>query len=302
MKIAITGGTGFVGGHLARELVKQGHQVVLIARGHDTRDTAIREEKDVTFVACGLDSTAALQQAFHGCQAVAHCAGINRERGAQTYQAVHIDGTRHVVEAARGAGVQKVLLVSFLRARPDCGSGYHESKFAAEEIVRSSGLDYTILKEGITYGKGDHMISHLGWAMRTLPAFGYVGLRESTLRPVSVHDMVRIMVAALTADRLNNETVAVMGPEEMPLSAAINRVADVVGRRPWLRMPLPIFVHRMLALVWEATMTIPLASRAQVQMLAEGLSQPMPEGTALVPDDLAPTRTLNAELIREALA
>lgn len=85
-------------------------------------------------------------RAFEGCEVVAHCAGINREIGGQTYQRVHIDSNANVLEAAKRAGVRKVIMLSFLRARPDCGYSYNESKRAAEELIRDSGLDYTILR------------------------------------------------------------------------------------------------------------------------------------------------------------
>src|SRR5688572_3109148 len=119
MKIAITGGTGFVGRNLAAQLLDGGHEVVVVSRGVDRRDPA------------------KLAEAFAGCDGVAHCAGINREIGAQTYQRVHVEGTTNVVNAAKRAGVPRLAMVSFIRARPNCGSGYHESKFAAEEIVRA---------------------------------------------------------------------------------------------------------------------------------------------------------------------
>ena len=159
MKIAITGGTGFLGRNVARALVDAGHEVVLVARGCDQTDPSIHQLGHSRFVPIGLDDTALLAKAFEGANVVVHCAGINRELGTQTYQLVHIQGTRNVVEAARRAGVMKIILISFLRARPNCGSGYHESKWAAEEIVRGSGLDYTVLKCGVIYGKGDHMLT-----------------------------------------------------------------------------------------------------------------------------------------------
>ena len=137
MKIAITGGAGFIGGHLARRLAAEGHEIIVIAR-------ATRERKipaGMTLVLSDLSDQAGLTEAFAGCDAVAHCAGINREIGAQTYQKVHVDATRNVVKAAQNAGVKKIMLMSFLRARPNCGSAYHESKWAAEEIVQRSTLD-----------------------------------------------------------------------------------------------------------------------------------------------------------------
>src|SRR5215467_14182102 len=109
MRLAITGGTGFVGRHLARELVARGDEAVLIARGKDIRDETIYKLAGTGFFASDLSDAGELQRAFAGCEAVAHCAGINREIGAQTYQGVHIAGTRHVVEAAGTARVQKLV-------------------------------------------------------------------------------------------------------------------------------------------------------------------------------------------------
>jgi nucleoside-diphosphate-sugar epimerase len=85
MKIAITGGTGFVGRHLARYLVSAGHEVVLIARGVDRRDPDILKLPHAILFASDLSDSADLVRAFAGCDGVAHCAGINREWEEQTY-------------------------------------------------------------------------------------------------------------------------------------------------------------------------------------------------------------------------
>ncbi|TDI98213.1 MAG: NAD(P)-dependent oxidoreductase [Deltaproteobacteria bacterium] len=147
MRIAITGGTGFIGGHLARNLIQKGHKVNIISRGADKRDTSIRKLAGATFFSIGINDVDKLADAFSGCDGIAHCAGINREIGNQTYQKVHIEGTQNVIDAAKLANVTRVLLISFLNARPNCGSAYHESKWQAEEIVRNSGLDYTVIKK-----------------------------------------------------------------------------------------------------------------------------------------------------------
>ena len=85
MKIAITGGTGFVGGHLARSLVARGHEVVLIARGMDRRAESLRQLARLNVALIGTDDEDNLCQAMMGCEAVAHCAGINREIGSRGY-------------------------------------------------------------------------------------------------------------------------------------------------------------------------------------------------------------------------
>ena len=289
MKFAITGATGFVGGHLTNRLTGEGHEVVRIGR-HRIDDSIVHSS---------LDDVDRLTAAFAGCKAVAHCAGINREFGDQTYARVHVEGTRNVVAAAKKAGVEKIVLMSFLRARPDCGSPYHESKWEAEEIVRNSGLDYTVIKAGIVYGRGDHMLDHLSHALHTFPLFGLVGLKEKSIRPLAVEDLVHVMRAALVDRRIKRQTIALVGPEEIYLSEAVRRVAEVVGKQP-LMFPLPIVCHQLMARVFERFMKVPLTSVAQVRILSEGVVEP---GSAVVPVpyDLVPTRRFTLEQIRNGL-
>lgn len=288
MRVAITGATGFIGGHLATRLSSEGHDVVRI--GRRSTGEAIR---------ASLDDVDALASAFAGCQAVAHCAGINREVDGETFQRVHVDGTRNVVEAARRAGVAKIVLMSFLRARPDCDSPYHESKWAAEEIVRGSGLDYTVIKAGVVYGRGDHMLDHLSHAFHTFPVFALVGFEEKTVRPLAVEDLVHVMRASLIDRRLKKQTIALVGPEEIFLSEAVRRVAEVVDKQP-LMFPLPVWCHQLMARVFELTMKVPLVSAAQVRILSEGVSEPS-SPVAAVPYDLVPTRRFTPEQIRNGL-
>jgi nucleoside-diphosphate-sugar epimerase len=144
VRVAVTGGTGFVGGHLARSLAAQGHEVVVVARGLDQRIFAreVLGLTGVTHVPVSTCDPDGLIRAFEGCEAVAHCAGINREIGTQTYEEVHVRGTSNVVRAAESAGVRRLAFTSFLRARPDCGSAYHESsgrQKRSSELPRASG-------------------------------------------------------------------------------------------------------------------------------------------------------------------
>jgi NADH dehydrogenase len=300
MRIAITGGTGFVGRNVARQLLADGHQVVLISRGVDPRgERPPGDAFRITVASIGLDDEDKLADAFADCDGVAHCAGINREIGRQTYKRVHVQGTRNVINAARRVGVRKVTLMSFIRARPNCGSPYHESKFVAEEIVRQSGLDYTILKAGVIYGRGDHMLDHLSHAFHTFPIFALVGFADRPVRPTAVADVARIIAASLVDRRLSRETVAVVGPEEMTLAEAVRRVARVIGKRP-LTFRMPVWFHRGFAWVCERVMRVPLVSTAQVRMLAEGLTEPLPP-TPFVTGYLAPRTMFTDDQIRAGL-
>jgi uncharacterized protein YbjT (DUF2867 family) len=294
IKIAITGGTGFVGGHLAKRLANEGHQVVLLAR-----KARVPAPQNMLFAASDLSNVEALAEAFSGCDAVAHCAGINREIGRQTYQRVHVEGTNNVVKAAHRAGVRKIAMMSFLRARPHCGSPYHESKWAAEEAVRGSGLDYTVVKAGMVYGRGDHMLDHLSHSFHTLPLLATVGFKQKAIRPLAIDDLVDVMRAALVDGRLTRHTIAITGAEQLYLSEAARRVAKVLHRRI-LIFPAPIWFHYCLAQAFEWTMKVPLVAKAQARILSEGVVEPA-NPCDPVPADLKPTRRFTEDQIRQGL-
>jgi NADH dehydrogenase len=298
MKIAITGGTGFIGRHLAQDLVSGGHDVILIARGQYTRNA--QPVEGATFFALDANDTDNLTKAFEGCDAVVHCAGTSVEDARQTFQRLHVEGTRSAVTAAERSGVKKFVLVSYLNVRPNVKSDYHTTKWQGEEIVRASKLNFTILKAGLVYGPGDHLLNNLSNLFRKMPIFAAVGLREKTVRLVAVEDLVNVIRVSLDENRFARQTVAVLGPEEFPFSQAARRIAKAMGKPALIVLPFPVFFHRILAFFSERFMPKPLITSSQVQMLADGISQPTLESVPL-PDELTPKTLFTEEQIRKGL-
>ena len=298
MKIAITGGTGFIGRHLARNLIEHGHEVTIIARGQYSRNTQPIE--GAAFIALDANDTDQLTETFAGCDAVAHCAGTSAEDAKQTFHRLHVEGTRSAVTAAERAGVKKFVLISYLSVRPNVKSEYHTTKWQGEEIVRSSKLNFTILKAGLVYGPGDHLLNNLSNLFRKLPVFAAVGLREKTVRLVAVEDLVKVIRASLDENRFARQSMAVLGPEEFPFSQAARRIAKAMGKPFLIVLPFPVFFHRILALISERFMPKPLITKSQVQMLADGISQPTLESIPL-PDNLKPKTLFTEEQIRKGL-
>jgi NADH dehydrogenase len=143
------------------------------------------------------------------------------------------------------------------------------------------------------------MLDHLSHALHTFPVFGLVGLKEKRIRPLAIEDLVHVMRAALVDRRMKRQTIALLGPEEIYLSEAVRRVAEVVGKQP-LMIPLPVVCHQLLAQVFERFMKVPLTSLAQIRILSEGVVEP---GSPVVPVpyDLVPTRRFTVEQIRSGL-
>ena len=299
MKIAITGGTGFIGGHLAQDLVQRGHEVVLIARGFEKPDPRLGTLDHATLVEASVTNTDRLVEAFRGCGAVVDCAGTSREDGHQTYRQVHVDGARSIVAAAGKAGVPKLVLLSYLRVRPGIRSAYHTTKWEGEEIVRQAEIPHVIVKAGLVYGRGDHLLNRLGSLFRKMPIFATVGLRERTVRLIAVEDLVDVLRSAALDDRLSGQTVAVVGPEELRMSEVAKRVARVMGKSVVV-LPFPVVAQRLLAWFSERFMSEPLVSSSQIEMLADGISEPLADSQPL-PEDLAPRTLFTDEQIREGL-
>jgi NADH dehydrogenase len=166
--------------------------------------------------------------------------------------------------------------------------------------VRASKLNFTILKAGLVYGQGDHLLNNLSNLFRKMPIFAAVGLREKTVRLVAVEDLVEIIRVSLDENRFSRQTVAVLGPEEFPFSQAARRIAKAMGKPSLIVVPFPVFFHRILAFISERFMPKPLITKSQVQMLADGISQPTLESIPL-PDELKPKTRFSDEQIRKGL-
>lgn len=147
----------------------------------------------------------------------------------------------------------------------------------------SSGLDYTVIIDGLIYGKGDHVLDHISHALHAFPLFARLAMEDSKLRPTAVEEAVRVLEASLVESRLSRPPVAVMGPEEITLSEAVRRIATVLGKKA-LVIPLPLFMHHCLAWCSEQVTDISIVSVAQVRILAEGViwaspkCDPLPDG------------------------
>ena len=149
MKLAITGGTGFVGSRLIAAAVAAGHDVRALTRRF------MRPRVGVEWVNGALDSSDALAELVSGCDAIIHVAGILTGRSAEVFELCNVTGTRDVAAAAAGAGVRRFVHVSSLAAREPALSLYGASKARSEEVVRASGLPHAIVRPPAVYGPGD---------------------------------------------------------------------------------------------------------------------------------------------------
>ena len=249
-RVFVTGATGFVGRAVVQALRAEGHAVrCLVRRGSEPDlhgfEAIERVEGDI------LDPAAALEAAVSGCDTVVHLVGIIREypsRGV-TFERIHHEGTRNVVQAAGAAGARRFLHMSALGTRAGARSRYHQTKWAGEEAVRGSGLAWTIFRPSIIYGLGDGFLSLLAGMVKRLPVVPVLGDGRNRLQPVPVEQVAAGFARAVTHEASTKQTYSVAGPDALSMVEVLTMLGTALHRRVRLaRVPLTLVRPMALAL------------------------------------------------------
>jgi uncharacterized protein YbjT (DUF2867 family) len=264
VRVAITGGTGFVGSNTARALLGAGHEVVLISRG--TRRVAPRE--GLTVARADVIAGKGLGDAFAGCDAVVHLTAVIREKGKQTFDAVIRRGTENVVAAARTAGVAHLLYFSAIGADPDPRFPYHYAKWMAEQAVRAGGSDFTTLRSSLIFGPGDGFFTTLSALVRySIPVVPIAGDGGALFQPISVDDVVRCIVMSLERGP-SMSTIEIGGPELLSYEGIVDIIHDAIGAGMRIKVHVPVPALMPVAAVMDKVLPNPPVTPAQLRMLA----------------------------------
>jgi NADH dehydrogenase len=273
--IFLTGGSGFVGSAMIDELISRNFTVNALVDRHPLQAHADR----VNAIHGTLFDSPALDKAFQGCSGVIHLVGIIMQRPSKgiTFERIHFEGTKNVVDAARRAGVKRFVHMSALGTRPDAISDYHKTKYQAEEYLRQSGLDWTIFRPSLIHGpRGEFMAMEARWARKKaapflfMPYFGRgpFGTRGAgNLQPIFVADVARAFVDALDKPQTIGE-VYPLGGAEVLTWPQLHRLAaeSIIGKRRAV-MAVPTWYARFLTQVVPARL-LPF-NRDQVIMSQE---------------------------------
>ena len=274
MKVLVTGATGFVGQEVLRGLVAAGHTPRMLARRPESRIVKVLVEKfDVSLSSGNVLEANSLAAAMTGVDAVMHLVGIISEIGEQTFENLHTRATQNVVTAAERAGVRRFVHMSALGARPNAASRYHQTKWAAEELVRASRLDWTIFRPSLIYGPQDHFVNLFAKLAKYSPMLPVMGAGTSLLQPVGVEDVATGFVRALTEPRSVGQTCDLCGPERLTLPELLRTILAVTGRRRCI-VRVPMAFARVQARLLEALCPVllrcaPPLNRDQLIMLQE---------------------------------
>jgi len=251
--ILVTGGTGFIGQALIQYLAETNHQVRTLIRP-SPRSPRLPVGVPVEVAVTGLLDERGLRAAMIGVDTVYHLAGVERRGVEADLMETDIQGTQAVVRAAQDAGVKRFFYISHLTA--DRASAYpvFKAKAIAEEHIRRSGIDFTIMRTAMVFGPGDGFTTGLAQLLKTLP-FGILmpGEGDVHIQPLWINDLVTCLAWALDDDSTRNQIFELGGPEYLSFREVVEIImakldiqrAMIAVSPPYLRA-MTVFIEYLI--------------------------------------------------------
>jgi NADH dehydrogenase len=257
--VFLTGATGYVGRSVLARLTEADVRVRCLVLPDDPDPPAAGGLVEV--VEGDVTRPDGLAAAGDGVEAVVHSAALMPPARAERIRQVNVEGTRTMLELARGWGVSRFVYLSAVSATYPVRNAYGESKLECEEMVRASGLQHTILRPTMVFGPGGglHFQELVALVRRAPVVFPVIGPGAQRLQPVAIEDVVRAVELALSHPAAANRTYAVSGATVLSFDELVDRVAEALGRRR-LKVHVPLALCRALARGLERVRPEPLLS------------------------------------------
>lgn len=237
----IAGGTGFVGRHLVQALAGSNKKARCLVR--DAKRGESCKKAGLEAVTGDITDRQSLEGKLDGCDIAVHLVGILEEKGDMTFEKVHVEGTRNLVEEAKKAGVKHLFFQSALGASPSSWSGYFRTKAEAEELVKTSGIPHTIFRPSLVVGKDDGFTEKLKELIRLAPVVPVPGSGNAKLQPLSIEDWVKCFMSVFPDGAQVTGHLSRLyefgGPEHLTYNEILSQLMEAMNvSKPMVHLPL----------------------------------------------------------------
>jgi uncharacterized protein YbjT (DUF2867 family) len=237
MKILLTGASGFIGGALRTALRGDGHALRLAGR-RAIEDLQAGEEWVSLDLARPDGAGAAWRTALSGVDVLVNTVGILRERGGQTFAALHVEGPRCLFQAAVDAGVRRIVHISALGADGGARSSYHRSKKAADDFLLALPVQVAVAQPSLVFGPGGASARWFA-TLAALPLLPLPAGGRQPLQPIHLDDLVACLVALIASSAGPSRRIALVGPEPLTLAAYLEALRRAMGLPPAWTVSIP---------------------------------------------------------------
>jgi len=273
-RVFVTGGTGFVGKAVIRALLAQGFLVRCLVRPGSEHD--LKGFESIDRVPGDVLQPDGLAASVEGCSALVHLVGIIREQRGRgvTFDRLHTQATRNMLALARAAGIKRFAQMSALGTRPGARARYHQTKWEAEEAVRASDLEWTILRPSIIFGRGDAFMSVLGRAVKQLPVMPVLGDGRYRLQPIPVEQVAEGFARALRTPESARQTYEVAGPTPYAFVDLLDEIGRALARPRVRKLHVPLAPVRAMTRALDWLPFYPLSTDQLIMLEEESVTDP----------------------------
>src|SRR5579859_470023 len=197
--ILIAGATGYIGQHLVARLVEQGVRPRCLVRDMQKASSTFPADK-VELVRGATTAPATLTAAVEGIDTIVHAAFVTadkKESPENRYEETNVHGTANLIDAAKTAGVKRIIEISGLGTKPDKPGSYMQGRYLAEQMAIESGLDWTLIRPSVLFGKDAPFVKGLTNLLHTSPVVPLIGGGKTLFQPILVDDVVSVIVKIL---------------------------------------------------------------------------------------------------------
>ncbi|MBF0282503.1 MAG: complex I NDUFA9 subunit family protein [Zetaproteobacteria bacterium] len=289
-QICIVGGSGFVGRAISKQALAAGYDVRVACRHPERAQDMMVDGVDLVKV--DVINGSGLRDAVAGCGAVINLVGLLFERGKYSFDAAHVQGSRHLLAACEEVSVAHFIQMSALGVNENPKSIYARTKTIAEQQVKQSRMHWTIFKPSLIFGAGDSFFLKLKSVLAVAPAMP-VFSPTTCFQPIWVEDVARAFVLALGNRKCYGQSYALAGPHVYSMQALMESLMRVTGYQRLL-IPVPSFAAKAFAMA-TAWLPTPLITLDQLQMMetdnivGQGDSYPQCFGEASSVEAILPT-------------